>query len=358
MMTRQEKILSCIDPATQLGIEIGALNRPIVTREMGNIRYVDYTSTEELKQKYISDPNVDINQIVDVDYIWGEKCLPELVAHESPFDYVVAVHVIEHVPDLIGWLKEIHTTLKPGGILALAIPDKRYCFDYYRQLTGLPEVIEAYLQVNRKPTPRQIFDFFASHAYWKEKFIWSPQDVVNENEMVRLYSITDAWNKSRQVFFEQSYYDVHCWVFTPQSFLDLVKKLIEINLIDFQIASFYETEGCEFIVSLQALDLSKDPLDRQQLQLQSLPALIETTSQDEVGSPKNQQDGNTVGDNPHNENLLQNQEMQETIQRLRRKVKRLRSKLEASEREISAMKTSKFWRLREQWFEFKKMFSR
>lgn len=77
MLTRQEKILAAIDLSTQLGIEIGPLNQPIVTRNMGNIRYIDHASTEDLKTKYAADPLVDTKQIVNIDYVWGSKSLPE-----------------------------------------------------------------------------------------------------------------------------------------------------------------------------------------------------------------------------------------------------------------------------------------
>jgi ubiquinone/menaquinone biosynthesis C-methylase UbiE len=159
MMTRLEKILTCIEVSTEMGLEVGALTHPIVTRDMGKIRYIDHATTEELRSKYAHDPNVDIAKIVDVDYVWGKEGLPELVGNDAPFDYLVASHVIEHVPDFIGWLKEIHTVLKVGGILSLVIPDKRYCFDYRRSVTQTADVIEAFLHHSRKPTVRQVFDY-------------------------------------------------------------------------------------------------------------------------------------------------------------------------------------------------------
>ncbi|MCY7273284.1 MAG: class I SAM-dependent methyltransferase [Phormidesmis sp. CAN_BIN44] len=72
---------------------------------------------------------MNLSKIVDVDYVWGEKSLIDLLETEAPLDYVIASHVIEHVPDFIGWLSEVRGILKPGGILSLAIPDKRQCLD-------------------------------------------------------------------------------------------------------------------------------------------------------------------------------------------------------------------------------------
>lgn len=362
MMTREEKILSAIEPATQLGIEIGPLNRPIVTRQMGKIRYVDHASTKELKLKYAHDPNVDVDQIVDVNYIWGEKRLPELVGNEAPFDYVVASHVVEHVPDLVGWLKEIHAVLKPGGILALAIPDKRYCFDYLRQPTEAAQVVEAYLLGSRKPTPRQIFDFHSQIAFWQGQLGWNHE--VEASELARLYTEQQAWELAHQASIDNQYHDVHCWVFTPRTFFQLLRTLVGIGLIDFKVAQYHETTGLEFFVSLEALDLDKHPDDRKAIQLESLPVIDRDLPQIPQPQPEPQPE-------PEDDRLqalraelaaeremlsqaeAKKQEHQETIQRLRKRVSNLKTKVEDAEHEIAAMKTSKFWQVRSQWLRLK-----
>ncbi|MBD1852264.1 methyltransferase domain-containing protein [Leptolyngbya sp. FACHB-711] len=361
-MTREEKILSAIDPATQLGLEIGPLNRPIVTCQMGKIRYVDHASTEELKQKYAEDSNVDIDQIVKVDYVWGEKQLPQLAGDEAPFDYVVASHVIEHVPDLIGWLKEIHAVLKPGGILTLAIPDKRYCFDYFRQPTEPAQVVEAYLQGNRKPTPRQIFEHLSQVAFWQGQLGWSHE--VEASELTRLYTDRQAWEVAYQASIDNQYHDVHCWVFTPRTFFQLLRTLIDINLVDFKVAEYYDTTGLEFYISLEAMDLTKHPDDRKAIQLESLPTIDRDRPQIAPLEPQ------SILEDERVQSLLveleSEREMsklahlrigehQETIQRLRKRVKNLKIKLEDSENQIKAMKTSKFWKLRSQWLKLKQL---
>ena len=349
-MDRREKILACIHPVTQIGIEIGALNNPIVTPEMGNIRYVDHATTEELRQKYAADPNVETEKIVEVSYVWGEKRLLELVG-DPVFDYVIASHVIEHVPDLIGWIKEIHAVLKPGGILSLAIPDKRYCFDYFRQLSSLSEVIESYLQKNRKPNARQIFDFFSSVSHWGDRFTWTEQDQIKAEDLVRNHSVTEAWYFTQRAFADQSYCDVHCWVFTPTSFFELLKLLSQLNLIDFRVVKFYRTVGCEFYVTLEALDLTKTEQARQQIQLASLAEIdLEKPAQ-----PPELEEAHSAEllDQIH----LWTTEFEQERQRselLQAKVGHLQSDLENREHEIAAMQSSKFWKIRSGWVNVKK----
>ena len=50
-MDKRKKMLAAIDPSQGIGLEIGPLDSPIVTREMGNVRYVDHASTEDLRVK-------------------------------------------------------------------------------------------------------------------------------------------------------------------------------------------------------------------------------------------------------------------------------------------------------------------
>lgn len=257
MVTRNEKVLRCINPATQVGVEIGPLDKPVVTREMGQVYYIDHDPTEVLRDRF-SDPNhnVDVKKIVDVDYVWGEKGLAELLQKEAPLDYVIASHVIEHVPDLVGWLSEVRAVLRFGGILSLVVPDKRQCFDYHRPLTRMPEVVEAYLQRSRKPSPRQIFEHISSAVTYRGSTAWSGA-VLNESQLTRLHSIESAWMTAKTAVATGDYCDVHCWVFTPASFFKLLAEIAAADLLKFEIAEFSETEGCEFYISLRATNVTK-----------------------------------------------------------------------------------------------------
>jgi SAM-dependent methyltransferase len=67
-----------------------------------------------------------LDAIDEVDHIWVGASLTAAVGKEDPFDYVVAAHVIEHSVDLIGFLQDSRALLRPGGRLALVIPNKRF----------------------------------------------------------------------------------------------------------------------------------------------------------------------------------------------------------------------------------------
>lgn len=281
-MVRRDFILACIDPATQHGIEIGPLNRPIVKATEGRIEYVDHLPTEALRQKYAADPNVDENGLVPISYVWGDATLPAAVGHKQ-FDYVVASHVIEHVPDVVSWLAEIAAVLKPGGILALAIPDMRWTFDCRRQPTSFAEVIEAFLEKRRKPALRQVIDHFWEQAavpdavttpdLWRGRRRFAEIPLVNANlrgatGMAWLNGIADTLRNG-------GYIDSHCQVFTPWSFVEILATCAKLGLLQFSMVFFQDTreDDIEFFVSLRKLPDSLTAEERTAFILDSLPKL-------------------------------------------------------------------------------------
>src|SRR5258708_2170191 len=105
-MDRKNKLIAGLELKESVGMEIGALCRPVVTRSDGEILYIDHTDSQSLREKYRADPDVNIAEIVDVDGIWGSNTLSDAIGGRK-VDYIIASHVIEHVPDLITWLSEL-----------------------------------------------------------------------------------------------------------------------------------------------------------------------------------------------------------------------------------------------------------
>jgi len=108
-----------------LGLEIGPSHRPVAAKRNGfNVRILDHLDAPGLRAKY-ADHGVDVAAIEEVDYVWRGESLEALVGGER-FAWIIASHVIEHVPDFIGFLGSCERILAPGGVLSLAVPDKRY----------------------------------------------------------------------------------------------------------------------------------------------------------------------------------------------------------------------------------------
>lgn len=224
------------------GVEYGPLTCPIVTREMGPVLYVDYADTETLKAKEYRD--TDREQIVDVDIVWGA----ERLADRGPFYYAVASHVIEHIPDPIGWLKEITDALSDDGRIALAIPDKRYTFDVNRQLSTTGELVEAYLEKHKRPSIKQVFDNCQLAVEIDVHDAWAGQTVAPA--MMGDIALRLAFDQAVAQLSNAQYIDSHCWTFTPMSFLDVCEDLFRLQILPLEIDRFIPTAPgtFEFIV--------------------------------------------------------------------------------------------------------------
>ncbi|MBM3547170.1 MAG: class I SAM-dependent methyltransferase [Alphaproteobacteria bacterium] len=252
-MVDRAKILAQIDLDRGRGLEIGAQTRPVVTRDMGRIEYVDRCSTEELRRWYGNDPAIDATSLVEVDHVWGEKTLLDCVGGLRAFDYVVASHVLEHVPDLLGWLEEIAEVLVDGGIASFVVPDRRFTFDILRQPTGKAELVDAYLRKLRRPAPRQIFDHFHHHRDISAPGIRDGS--VDPATLPPLHTPVELMQICRHAHENSTYIDAHCWVFTPRTFVATLDFANELGLLPFEIAAVIPTppNSDEFFVSLRRL---------------------------------------------------------------------------------------------------------
>jgi SAM-dependent methyltransferase len=233
--TRHEKLLGGLDLGTTAGLEIGALNSPLLRPPQANIRFVDHADQAALRAKYANDPNVPIDDIVSVDAVWGNRTLAECFPGEH-FDYVIASHVIEHVPDVIGWLAEIAAVLRPGGRLILAIPDRRYTFDVLRRETTLADLIDSHFRGARRPTPGQIFDSMANVAAYSFEDAWAPSPPPWPPSLFATpaYALSQAKNSR-----DGAYIDCHCSVFTARSVLQLLDGLLELKMFLYRLERFH-----------------------------------------------------------------------------------------------------------------------
>lgn len=257
--SRRNRILAGIDLTMASGLEIGALCFPLVTHEEGQIFYVDFATTEELKKNYTNDPAVDVSKIVDVDAIWGNRSLQECVEQRT-FDYVVASHVVEHVPDLVTWLAEIASVLKPTGSLRLAAPDRRFTFDYLRNESRLHDVLAAYVNKQRRPSSRQILE--NSDLCREVNHLEAWRGEVITSKLKPKSSVIAGIDLAMQSLSNGTYFDTHCWIFTPHSFCELMMRLAELDLITFKCDTFIPTQygEIEFVVHMSSCQSKREIL--------------------------------------------------------------------------------------------------
>jgi hypothetical protein len=238
------KLERMLGTARPLGfcLEIGARDAPLLHKGAHDVAYVDYAPTDVLKANQ-TDPVVRVDRIVDVDVVWGDRPLAESAGR--PVDYVVASHVVEHVPDLIGWLLELSEALRPGGVLGLAVPDKRFTFDVLRQETVLAEVVEAYLLRRRQPSLRQVFDAASLGLAVDTAEVWAGRFVAAARRAEVLARLQPALGLARSLCVAPRYNDAHCWVFTPASLLRLMEEIAVLGLFPYRVEAFFPTEPGE-----------------------------------------------------------------------------------------------------------------
>ncbi|WP_284946551.1 methyltransferase domain-containing protein [Acidisoma cladoniae] len=250
-MNARTSMLRSMLPLQGAGLEIGPGYNPLVPKSEGfSVETVDYTDQAGLREKYYNNPHVDVERIETVDHVLdGSKTLLEAVGRPEGFSYIVASHVIEHTPDMLAFLKSCEGLLAPQGILLLAVPDKRHCFDVLQPLSSTGAVLQAYFDARTRPTPGAIFDDVAYNAVREGQIGWGPEDRRALTFFASLEAATSALTSARQ---DPGYRDVHVWRFVPSSFRLIVGDLHEIGELGLREHEFYDSVGNEFYITMSA----------------------------------------------------------------------------------------------------------
>ena len=238
------------------GLEIGPLASPIVRKDQADVAYVDVLAAETLRDHYAQDPGVVVANVVDLDFVLFQDgvthTLADVVGPAGPFQWAVASHVIEHVPDLIAFLADVAAILDDRGRLALVVPDRRYCFDALRPPTTVGEMLLAHDNEDRRPSVRAVFDHFSSAVEFDPVRLWSgiPAEPAN-----RMYPLAQAWDLVQRRRTTGDYLDSHTWLFTPASLVEQLGVLARLGLNDFTVVGVSPTaeNDYEFFVTLERI---------------------------------------------------------------------------------------------------------
>lgn len=247
-MTTSQEILRGFIDRDGLGLEIGPLHRGIAPKREGyRVEILDHSDTDSLHKKYEKDPLVDHSMIEEVDHVSDGISLLQTINQRERYDWILASHVIEHVTDLIGFLNDCDALLRPGGSLVLAVPDKRFCFDARRPLSTVGQILQAHHERRTRHPPGVVFDHVASFVRRAGLAAWSegqPGELMPENTLEQAYSLF------QQAATDDTYHDVHGWVFSPSSFRLAIQSLRRLDLVPLREDEFRPTYGCEFFITL------------------------------------------------------------------------------------------------------------
>jgi len=202
------------------GIEIGALHNPQPVNSGVNVKYLDKFTVSELRTRY---PELKDKMLVEADIVDDGETLSTV--QDSSQNFIVASHFIEHAKNPIGFLMACARVLTPGGVLLLAVPDKRYTFDVDRPLTTIEHIVDDYM-IGHESQKHIHFEEIASCKKGLTK-----EDV---EERIRKMATSD--------------YSYHWHVWTPTSFLEFISCVLTKFSINLELSLFFNGKGEFFVV--------------------------------------------------------------------------------------------------------------
>jgi SAM-dependent methyltransferase len=123
------------------GIEIGALHQPLNVPRTARVKYVDRMNAADLRQHY---PELVKQPLVEPQIIDDGETLVTIA--DATQDFVIANHFIEHCENPLLTFHNLLRVLKPGGVVFMAVPDKRFTFDVDRPVTTLDHVLRDFAE--------------------------------------------------------------------------------------------------------------------------------------------------------------------------------------------------------------------
>ncbi len=250
-LSRNDKLRMGCSVTSGVGLEIGPLHVPVVRKDEGTIYYVNLFSTERLREKYKGARWLEIGNIVPVDFVIEEISYEDILSKVKTIDYIIASHILEHCPNPLGWLRCLAKIIQPKGIISLAIPDRRYTFDYYRRETTLTQLLAYDLEGLTKPSIEQVLDCFMNICKVDTKDAWTLDYSAFKPEKQHEFHSADDIIKLIERERNDAY--THCTVWTFESFCEIFPQAMKLANIPLEISCAYEPEkfSNEFIVQLK-----------------------------------------------------------------------------------------------------------
>jgi SAM-dependent methyltransferase len=251
-MSRNDKVLCSIDRSMRI-LELGPLTNPIAPKSDGWLTtVVDHGSREQLVKKYRNDSAVDTSRIEEVDILWSQGPLEAAVPSElhGTFDAFIASHVFERLPDPIGLLQSLEQVLRPAGVVSLVIPDKRFCFDFFRPLSTAGGLLDAHAREAVRHSRKAVFDHVAYSIRADGEIAFSRRR-LRDIDFFHSLDQAKAFFDTHGVGEDAPYVDVHAWQFTPSSFALAMLELSALDAVNFTIVRSFPSEAFEFYVTLR-----------------------------------------------------------------------------------------------------------
>lgn len=287
MQTSREEQLRSLFDTSGFGLEIGPSYNPLLPKADGyRVETVDHAGANDLRAKYATLPGA-AERIEDVDYVTDGRPMLDVIGQVDRYDFIFASHVIEHVPNIVGFFVECQKLLKPDGALVLAVPDKRYCFDLFRPVSTLGQAVEAHLQGHTRHSIASLFDHVAYFTMKDGGYVWVKPGTA---PVTFAHTLDDGLTLAKRAQASDEYFDAHGWRFTPSSFRFMADALAELGLIDLVIVEERQYDGPVFkhefyVVMRKSGAAVAQPVDREAALNEIRKDLLEVMNPDEPPPP-------------------------------------------------------------------------
>lgn len=254
-MDFRQHIRDSIDKAGP-GLEVGPSFNPIAAKADGyRTHVVDHASQDELRVKYATH-GVDLARIEPVDIIDDGASLSRLLPEGERYRWMIASHVIEHLPDLVGFLKRSEDALAEDGRLFLIVPDHRRCFDLFRPVSTPGQVIQAHVERRRVHPLAALMDHYLYAVTKDGALSWVG---TGPGDIKLMFTAADAWRIAEPA--STTYQDCHGWTFTPSSCRLILAVLASLGFTRLVEDEFHPTAdgGTDFLVVLRKAPMADAP---------------------------------------------------------------------------------------------------
>lgn len=239
----RQVFISSIDTAERI-LEIGPFSSPTFVGP--HVKYFDIMSADEIRGE-AAKLNVDPARCPEtIHYVARLTPLAEI---PERFDVVYSSHTIEHTLDFIQHLQDVSRILRPGGRYFLAIPDKRFTFDYFKDEATIGGVIDAHERRQSDYSIKTWIDRAVKSTHSVASRHWSgDHGVERKPDAAALVAKAIAEYKSGYRYPMVP----HMWCLTPEGFREIVTVLFKLDYIDLRLDRVHETRSnsLEFYAAL------------------------------------------------------------------------------------------------------------
>lgn len=214
-------------------LEIGPFYRPSLIGP--NVKYFDVLNYDGLCER-AREHDLPVTDIPHIHYVSPDGDISTIPA---TFQAVFSAHVIEHQPCLLSHLKQVSLLLPPGGFYFLAIPDKRYCFDYFLSESTIADVMTAFQEQRTKHSLGSVIEHYALTTHNDVKRHWQGDHEDPGFRQTAVNRVHAAIEQHRNA--KDTYIDVHAWQFVPDSFRSITVMLHSLGLLDLYPVMVYDT---------------------------------------------------------------------------------------------------------------------